>query len=228
MSNLSNGNKEFWRNSKKGKRGRYGYNLTENVIRYAMKNTRSNAEAANFLNIGFQTYKKYANSYTDKITGLSLYELHKNPRGIGIPKGFSHSNNKKFEEFKYKRKITSKKILNNEYPNLRPIQIFRHLVSDGYLDPVCYYCGHSQYRHTDKKYPLRLVFLDGDKTNRSFDNMRVVCFNCYFLYMDDFIGRGHRNQRTKKKRELGDIDEERLMSSAANSSVVYDDSSNYD
>lgn len=225
MSKLSDGEKKFWgrHSNKKGY-----YELTENVIRYAMKNSRSNAEAARFLNVGLQTYKTYAKSYIDKITGLNLYELHKNPKGIGVEKGFSNvKGKKKIENLTRKRKVTSQKILNNKYPNLRPIKIFRVLVKDGYIDPVCHYCGMSQYRMTDKKYPLRLVFLNGDKTDRSFENMRVVCFNCYFLYMDDFIGRGHRNRQSKKKRELGDIDEERQMSSAANSSVIYDDTANY-
>ncbi len=51
-----------------------------------MENTKSNAEAARFLKVSFTTYKKYARLYTDRDTGKTLYELHKNQFGVGIPK----------------------------------------------------------------------------------------------------------------------------------------------
>ena len=44
-------------------RGRESYNLPESDIRYAMANTKSNAEAARFSKVSFSTWKKYANMY---------------------------------------------------------------------------------------------------------------------------------------------------------------------
>ena len=66
--------------------GKTALDIPESEIRYAMENTKSNAEAARFLKVSFTTYKKYARLYTDRDTGKTLYELHKNQFGVGIPK----------------------------------------------------------------------------------------------------------------------------------------------
>jgi len=66
--------------------GKTALDIPESEIRYAMENTKSNAEAARFLKISFTTYKKYARLYTDRDTGKTLYELHKNQFGVGITK----------------------------------------------------------------------------------------------------------------------------------------------
>jgi hypothetical protein len=42
------------------KAGRPKRDLTENVIRNAMKHTQSNFQAARYLNITIETYRKYA------------------------------------------------------------------------------------------------------------------------------------------------------------------------
>ena len=52
-------------------------NLTESQIRYAMANSWSNAGAARFLNVSYNTYTKYSQQYFDS-SGQSLFELHKN------------------------------------------------------------------------------------------------------------------------------------------------------
>ena len=56
--------------------GRPPIALTESQIRYAMYNTYSNQQAARFLNLAYNTYKKYAKSYIDTETGLTLFQLH--------------------------------------------------------------------------------------------------------------------------------------------------------
>ena len=58
-------------------KGREPLGLTENQIRYAMKNTPSNRQAATFLRVSFNSYKKYALQYIDSESGLSLWELQK-------------------------------------------------------------------------------------------------------------------------------------------------------
>ena len=58
--------------------GRSSLDIPESDIRYAMENTKSNAEAARFLKVSFTTYKKYARMYVDRETGKTLYEIHKN------------------------------------------------------------------------------------------------------------------------------------------------------
>ena len=51
----------------------------------AMDNTKSNRGAARFLRCSFVHYKKYARTYVND-QGVTLWEVHKNPAGIGIPK----------------------------------------------------------------------------------------------------------------------------------------------
>jgi len=65
-----------------------GLQLSEQKIREAMANTRSNKEAARWLGITDITYKKYAKAHIDEATGKSLFELHKNQAGKGMPKNW--------------------------------------------------------------------------------------------------------------------------------------------
>ena len=70
---------------KKGE-GRTPFNITESELRYAMENTKSCSEAARFLNVSYDTLKKYAKMYVDSVSGKTLFQLHKNQRGKGITK----------------------------------------------------------------------------------------------------------------------------------------------
>ena len=62
----------------KGKAGRPRRSLTEDIIRNAMKHTQSNFQAARYLNLTIETYRKYAKMYVDRESGKNLYEFHKN------------------------------------------------------------------------------------------------------------------------------------------------------
>ena len=58
-------------------RGAAPLNLLESQIRYAMENTRTCQEAARWLNIDYNTFKRYAILYIDKETGKNLFDLHR-------------------------------------------------------------------------------------------------------------------------------------------------------
>ena len=64
--------------------GKQPLNISESEIRYAMDNTKSNAEAARFMKVSFSTWKKYAKMYVDRETGMTLYDMHTNQEGQGI------------------------------------------------------------------------------------------------------------------------------------------------
>jgi len=66
------------------KAGRPRRDLTENVIRNAMRHTQSNFQAARYLNVSIETYRTYAKMYMDQESGKNLYEFHKNNSGKGI------------------------------------------------------------------------------------------------------------------------------------------------
>lgn len=65
----------------------------------------------------------------------------------------------------------------------------RKLVEYGLLPTGCQLCGFSEVRITDYKSPQLLEFIDGDKHNWKLDNLRVLCYNCYYLNVHDIWGK---------------------------------------
>ena len=55
--------------------------LTKNRILESQKHTKSNMEAARWLEVNYNTYKKWAKYY-------GVFEQHLNQKGVGIKKGF--------------------------------------------------------------------------------------------------------------------------------------------
>lgn len=152
-------------------RGRTAFNLGEADIRYAIENTKSNAEAARFLKVSFTTYKKYAKMYTDSVTGKTLYELHVNQAGHGITKGPSRAQAGKY---------SIEKILNGEHPNYPTWKLRNRLLSLGIFSEECSSCGYAERRITDDTVPLLLDHIDGDTTNHRIENLQLLCLNCYY------------------------------------------------
>ena len=64
--------------------GRPAFNISETQIRYAMEHSKSCAEAARFLKISYEAFRKYAKLYKDESTGKTLFEIHKNQKGAGM------------------------------------------------------------------------------------------------------------------------------------------------
>lgn len=131
-------------------------------IEEAIRNTRSNAQAAKYLNVHPATYKKYAMMY-------GLYELHSNKTGVGISKGF------------IKKGVKLEDIFSGLYPKYSLVRLKYRMIARKLLTEQCAYCGFSERRITDKKSPLILTFKDGNRTNYSKDNFHLVCYNCMFL-----------------------------------------------
>jgi len=187
----------------KGKRKKgMAYNLTENEIRYAMANTKSNAEACRFLRIRKETYKKYAKSYIDLETGKTLWELHKNQFGFGVQKPWTKNN------LPYKEKIDTEDILNGKHSQLLPWYVKRRLIKEGYLEDKCHICGFQEHRAIDDKQPIVLDFLDGNNRNYKIDNIRLICYNCRFLYRGNIMGRKSTGKLTyvdKKEVAIGNM-----------------------
>lgn len=157
------------------------YDLDESSIRFAMKNTKSNNEAARFLKVAISTYKRYAKKYIDPDTGESLYDLHKNQGGAGLTKyggRRSVGNNTEYLE----------KVFRGEIKNPPIYAIARKMIQSGYLEECCGNCGFEERRVTDYKIPLKLDFIDGDKRNTRRENIRLLCLNCYFLMVGDLSG----------------------------------------
>lgn len=143
--------------------------LTKADIELAMRNTRSNRAASRYLGVAYDTYKFHAKKYTDE-HGVSLFEKHKNQAGKGI---------KKLGIPRMKR-IPLQDILDNKYPNYHPVKLRNRLINEGLLPEKCANCGHQQRRVYDNKIPLILNFLDNNIHNYNFDNLELLCYNCYY------------------------------------------------
>lgn len=154
-----------------------GLQLSAERIREAMANTRSNKEAARWLGITDITYKKYAKAHIDEATGKSLFELHKNQAGKGMPKKWAGSAMKKdLDEM-----LTDAQPINSK----RISKLKEALMKDGRLGYQCSCCQFSEKRLTDMKAPLLLNFVNGKRSDWRIENLRWLCYNCYFLLIED-------------------------------------------
>ena len=150
------------------KRGLGAKPILESQIKAAQEKSRSAFEAARLLNVSYNTYKKYAKLY-------GIFEDLKNPYGVGIEKA-KRIKNKKYH---IDDLIAGKHI---RYP----LHKFKNKLFDsGYVPKVCGSCGFSEERVSDGKMPLLIDFLDGNLNNRKLDNIRPLCYNCFFLLVGD-------------------------------------------
>lgn len=149
--------------------------LSEGAIRNAMVNTQSNHQAARYLRMSYDTYKKYAKMYVDRETGKTLFDLHLNLYGKGITKvRWTHDISiEKLEDILTKSK----------YKPFNVDKVKQRLLYEGKLRSECYRCGHSEKRVIDYKQPLLLNFRNGDKNDWRLDNLEMICYNCYHLYI---------------------------------------------
>jgi hypothetical protein len=163
----------------KNKAGRPRRDLTEAVIRNAMKHTQSNFQAARYLNVTIETYRKYARLYIDQSSGKTLYDLHKNNSGKGI------------KRVRWNHEISVEKInqimSSESYRAINQQKLKGRLIYEGILRMECYRCGHHEKRVVDYKQPLVLSFRDGNKNNWKVDNLEMLCYNCYFLYVGNLF-----------------------------------------
>ena len=136
--------------------------LLEYDILAAHKQTPSCVKAAEYLGVSYNTYKKYAKLY-------GIFDSQKNQGTNGLPRG--PYNGTPIEE-----------ILEGKHPKHIPWpDLLRRCVRWGYLADECNNCGISESRITDQKKPLKLDHIDGDLTNHRLENLRALCYNCYFL-----------------------------------------------
>jgi 5-methylcytosine-specific restriction endonuclease McrA len=155
----------------RNKRGMGAKPILEWEIRDVQKKARSAAEAARLLGTSYNTYKKWAKIY-------GVFEDLKNPSGIGIRK--TNPNTGEFHKLD--------DILAGQHPNYPIWKLKRRLLLNGYMKEECCNCGYCERRITDHRVPLILDFLDGNRKNHSYENMRMLCFNCYFLIVGNITG----------------------------------------
>jgi hypothetical protein len=151
----------------------------EDILR-AMRFTKSNRAAARYLGCSYQHYKPYAKLFhVDELdfNSPTLFDIHKNQSGKGIPKFLPNK----------KRDPNVKLIFETGtgWESFTPEKIKSKGIKEGYLKEECYSCGFCERRVTDYKIPLLLNFKDGNRNNYLIDNLELLCYNDYFLLVAD-------------------------------------------
>ena len=120
--------------------------LTEKMIRDSHDVTKSNMEAARWLGVSYNTYKKWAKYY-------NLFDIHLNQEGYGIKKGWS-SYQVPLEDI-----ITGKRKLPGKYS----FSVLKNrLIDEGYFQEECHKCGYNEENLKTGKVCLKLDFVDGN------------------------------------------------------------------
>jgi len=157
------------------KLGRTPKPITKEQLLAAMKMTKSNMACARYLGISYMHYSRYAKSYIDDETGKTLFALHKNQSGKGIRKHLGG-------------KDPDLKALMDGELYVKSYNLNRYkdrLIQEGYIEECCSSCGFKEQRVQDYKTPLLVHFKDKNKQNWKVENIELLCYNCYFLYIGD-------------------------------------------
>jgi len=128
----------------------------EQVIN-ASKKANSAREAAVFLGIKYDTYKKYAVKYHCFITNQAGKGINKDATSITYP----------IED-----------ILSGLYPQYPTSKLRIRLIRDKILDNKCVLCGLND-SWNNKPITLQLDHIDGNRYNHNLENLRILCPNCH-------------------------------------------------
>lgn len=151
--------------------------ISKDMCLAAMDKTKSVKAAARYLNCSYHHLKRYMKLYVDEETGKTLFEVHKNQSGKGIPKFLNNG----------KKEPALLDIIEGRInaSSFSAEKLKYRLTTEGYLEECCNKCGFRENRVIDHKIPLILNFKDKNLTNYNLDNIEFLCYNCHFLYVGD-------------------------------------------
>lgn len=173
-------------NSPRGNRPRK--DLTKEQITLAIKNTKSNRAAARFLNCSYIHYKSWAKRYYEFEGGRTLFDLHINQHGRGIPKRWLSPT---FKKEGHIRDIVEGRMSSKSY-NLDYLK--RKMIEENILKEECDICKFHERRLSDYKMPLILDFKDNNPNHFNLGNIRFLCYNCYFINVGNIFNRKELKQ----------------------------------
>jgi 5-methylcytosine-specific restriction endonuclease McrA len=157
--------------------------LLQHEVEIAIRNTKSNAQAAQFLGVAAGTYKRYAEQYFDD-EGNNLYKKHMNKGGRGIRSKKQNPDSR----------FPLEELLAGKHPTYPDSRFKEKLVRAGYVSECCNNCGFTEERVTDGRIPLLLNYHDENRDNRALENIYLLCYNCHFILVGALNFKGwHRN-----------------------------------
>ena len=139
--------------------------MTPEKIKMAIKSTQSMGQAALYMGVSQNTFKKYAKQY-------DLWKPQTNLKGI-----------RKTGNLGSALKHDLKEILEGKNPNpYREDTLLDKAIREGYMACQCSNCSadFSHMNGSDRQPPLILDFLDRNTQNTKVENLRALCFNCVY------------------------------------------------
>jgi hypothetical protein len=137
-------------------------NLSKKKIVWAINETQSMKQAAKLLSVSYNTFKKYA----------KLYDVFQPAKSL---KGIYRSTTTGFKPTELSD------IFAGNNPSYSTTKLQHRVIREGYLKEECCNCGEERYRASDMSKPLILDYMDDDSTNKALVNLRLLCFNCFFI-----------------------------------------------
>lgn len=145
--------------------------LIESEILAAQSISKTEAEASRRLGVSYMTYRKYAKMY-------GLYGRLKNMAGKGIEKPQNEDTGM----------YPLNKILEGKFPKYSTNRLKVRLLRSGRMLPQCNKCEFKEARISDHQVPLLLNYIDGNAANKKSENLEFLCYNCYFLHVNNPFG----------------------------------------
>ena len=159
--------------------------LLQSQIEQAMKITRSNRAAAEYLRVSYPLYRKFAKQYLNN-QGVSLFEAHLNQAGSGMNKISPSQRRSKLDD-----------ILLGKHPYYPREKLLTRLIVNNYFPEQCSNCGFCQKRPTDLKTPLVLSTINGLRTDYRLENLEILCYNCYFVNVGNLTTKDLKGEVTE-------------------------------
>ncbi len=146
--------------------------LLESEILAAQSISKTEAEAARKLGVSFMTYRKYAKMY-------NLYGRVANMAGKGISKAIKNEDGGKYP---------LNQILEGKFPKYSTNRLKTRMLRSNRIEQKCNKCGFNERRISDGQTPLLLNYIDGNAKNKLRDNIELLCYNCYYLHVNNPFG----------------------------------------
>jgi hypothetical protein len=183
--------------------------LLQSQIEQAMKVTRSNRSAAEYLRVSYPLYRRFAKQYTNS-DGLTLFDAHKNQAGSGMNKISPSQRRSKLDD-----------ILLGKHPNYPREKLLTRLIINNYFPEQCSNCGFCQKRPTDLKTPLVLNTLNGSRTDYRLENLEILCYNCYFVNVGNLTTKDLKGEVVEAPERMEQvIDNEESLSALSTMNIL--------
>lgn len=91
----------------------------------------------------------------------------------------------------YHRKFKIEDIFDGKHPQYKTSHLSKRLVAEGFKEYKCECCGISEWN--GKKISLDLDHINGDSSDHSLDNLRLMCPNCH-SQTDTYKSKNRKNK----------------------------------